>query len=202
MDPALQQEIDKMVQATIGDALAGAGEQFATQATTAATAVLADIRKAVDGLAGKVEAVVAAGKSDEAAIGKVVSQKLAAELKAREDAAASRNADAAAKKKVADARAAFIGEKAKKLPAAYQAMIPETDDPAALQAALEKAVTQLQADVQAIGGKLPDLGSSAGGQAGAAATTPVAKTRTELAAMTKPEREAHLRQVATTPASN
>lgn len=168
---ALSEEDRKDVQTIIDDALAGAGEQFATQARTAAEEVLAKIGAQVETLAGRVEEAAKAG-ADPEAVRKVVADALAAEMAGRDEAAKKAADDEAAGRKVADAREAFLREKAPKVPEAYRAHIPQTDDPAALEAGLAKAVAALQADAKAFGWALPNIGAPAGGPAAGTAPDP------------------------------
>jgi hypothetical protein len=191
-------ELKKEFQAMIDDALAGAGEQFAAQAKSAATEAITagteNITQQIAALDGKVAEVAKAKPTgvDTGQLAELVNGKVAEALAAREADAAKAAEAQAAKAKVIDARNTFLKEKAAKIPEAYRAAIPETDDPEQLQAGLQRAVASLRADAKAYGFALPELGQPAGeGQQPA----PTSKSREELAAMSREDRNAYLASV-------
>jgi hypothetical protein len=149
----------KVVETKIADALAGIGEQTLATARDAAVEAMKPLTLKFDELAGKVGQ--AAG--DPAKLTQAVATAVSDALKAQAADAAKANADQTAQKAKADAKAKFIGEKAPKLPAAYQLSIPETDNAVELAAATEKAIAQYQADLKASGAVLPTAGTSADG---------------------------------------
>lgn len=77
-------------------------------------------------------------------------------------------AKAETSEKVRQARQAYIDQHGAKIPAAYLAAVPETDDEAALKAGVEKATGQLKADLASgkYAMKAADLGASAPSGAG------------------------------------
>jgi hypothetical protein len=177
MDKDLRKEIDTI----IADALAGAGEQLATQAQTAATQAissgLADMTGKLDQFGKQLAAVTpeAVNKT----VAETVKTTVAGELKAREDAAAKKAAEDGAKDKVTQARAKFLADKAAKLPETYHALIPVTDKPAELEAGLAAAQAKLEADLKAMGATLPSLGASAGGEVRKVALDPAKMSPTQ-----------------------
>jgi len=116
--------------------------------------------------AGKVVADAAAGAAagEKAAADKAVADKAAADKSAADKSAADKAAaDKAAAAEKKTKRDAYLKEKAAKLPPAYRAEIPDTDDPAALDAGIAAAFERLKKDAQDYGFKLGDVGSAAGG---------------------------------------
>jgi hypothetical protein len=155
----LDEQTKTGVQAIIDDAMAGAGEQLASQARAAAEEALGRIGPELKGLADQVSELAKrpAGGADAEAVNQAVAAAMAARDKAGEQA----NADKAAKQAVSDARQTFVSAKGDKLPEAYKAMIPESADEAELQAGLDKAIAQLQADAKAHGWRVDGFGSPA-----------------------------------------
>ena len=171
----------EQIKALIDDALAGAGEQFAAQARTAAETVITEkVTAAITEIKSSIklptpEEIAATVKSTTAA--ELASQaKAAADAKAASDLAASTKA----------ARDKFLGEKFPKLPAKYRTGIPDTADEAQLAQAATAAMTEYAADLTAAGVKI-DLGAPAGGKSETVA--PALKTRAELQKMSPAERK-------------
>lgn len=172
------------IQAMIDDAIAGAGEQFAAQAREAAqeaiTAGLGDLKTSVQQIANR---IATAEQSVEAispeAVKQAVAETVAAELASRDEQAQADAESQAAEHSRQQAREAFIASNASKIPAAYHTYIPVTDDEGELQAGLDKAVEQLQADAKTHGWQMPDIGATAdAGGNGDAATPPTEQEAT------------------------
>lgn len=191
-----EQDVKKL----IDDALAGAGEQFAQQARTAAQEAIADAAAkttaSIEQLAAKIEQAASAKGVDAATLEKLVADKLEATLAARDEQAKTAAQQTAAEQALKQARDAFLAEKAAKVPEVYRGLIPASDKPEELQAGLDKAIKAMQDDAAKYGWKLPDLGASAGQQP-EGDEKPAGKSKEELAAMSRQQRDAYLREVAT-----
>ncbi len=162
---ALDEKDKKDIQTIIDDGLAGAGEQFAKQARTAAETAMQDLTEKVDGLAGKQTAGEGLTADD---VKKVVDEAVQAGFTVRDETTSKAAEESEAQKKIGDARKKFIEANASKIPSAYHQHIPfDTEDEDALKAGLEKAQEALQADAASgdYGIKAADIGASAPGQA-------------------------------------
>jgi len=189
---ALAQEDLKQVQELIAAATKPAVEAAAKAQVAAENAheLAVGLQKTLDPAAIQKAAREAAAEAAQEVAQKTVTES----LKARDEAAAQSASEAAATGKKKDARAKFIAERAAKVPPAYLAAVPETDDPKVLEEGLAAAVAALKNDAATFGWKLPDLGAAA--PAKAEGTQPAAKSAADLAAMSRPEREARLAEVA------
>lgn len=162
-----EKEIRELVAQALADEMATAGEQFKSLATEAAETAVSALKGQVIELGERLDATLA-GSGGEAMtaeqVGEIVNQRLAE----TETQRAERQAGEAAKKKVVDARKAFIDSQASGVPTAYHSHIPETDDEAELAKGLEAAVAAFRADVGSgqYGVRATDLGASAPSGAG------------------------------------
>ncbi len=145
----------KVVGETVTAAVAGAVTRLTDE-------TLKPLTERVEGLAGKLASVEAKPAGETIKLADV--QKLLADELGKRDAAEAEKAKAAETGKAkSDARAKFVGEKAKDLPAVYQALIAG-DDEKALADSEQAARKQFRADLTASGAKLPDVGAPAAGK--------------------------------------
>jgi len=153
----------------ISDALAGAGESFATQARTAATeTITAQIGTLTTGLKAvedKVAAIPAAGGVKPEDLSKAVSDQVQSVLAQQAKDRQTAETQAAADKAIADKREAYIAKHGAKLPKTYHHLIPKTADEAELATAVATATAALTEDMKSVGATLPSLGAAAGAAA-------------------------------------
>jgi hypothetical protein len=154
--------------------LAAAVKPLAEKADQAATA-------AANAHALAEEAQAKAGTADPAAVKSVVDAAVAEAEESRKTAADAAAAEEARKTAVREKRKGYLDQHAAKIPPAYLAAVPETDEEAALKAAVDAAAAAFQADVS--GGRFGVQPASVGATAPAktAGAQPAASPQQRIA---------------------
>ena len=178
-----EQQVKALISGAIAEAVGDGGaiaaavsERIGSLGTDLTNKVAEQIR---DGLAQAVEALPKPKDGLTAdQVKAAITEQLAADKKAAEEAAKAGQANEAAKAKVK----AYIAEKMADVPAAYLGGMPETVETDEALAAAEQTVrATLRADMDKLGVKAPDLGGqAAGGGAGAGGVSDAEKSGGQL----------------------